>query len=377
MTSLPPNARLALDAIMRRPTRGIPGWLLHVMQIGHIETIAGMEPGSYRRDPDAAYVAFQRAAGTCMLDQYLADNPLTMGDRGFEGAAHGATTGADEIVLDGIRIDSPEAVVEHMETVVFPGLRRKAELFDEQAVIAGVLAHESRVQALLGPDILKAPYAVIRFPLLGYGTYGYVNYFMSYALYPEVQERFFSLQADLDALHNRAVARACAEAGLPPLHRLDHDMADSRGTLVDVASLDRIWFPHFSRAIEPALNEGVNLIWHCDGNLMRMVPRLIEAGIQGFQGFQYEDGMDYERICRMKSREGRDLIIVAGVSVTRTLPRGAPEDVRRELRWLVDNGPRAGLFLGASSSIAPGVPLGNIRTLIEGLRHYREHGREG
>ena len=59
-----------------------------------------------------------------------------------------------------------------------------------------------------------------------------------------------------------------------------------------------------------------------DGNLMRLVPRLLECGINGFQGFQYEDGMDYLKICAMKARDGTDLIIMAGVSVTRTLPLG-------------------------------------------------------
>ncbi len=376
MRAISANAQCALDAIHRKPVKGIPSWLLHVMQIGHIEKIAGAAPGSYRRDPDAVYVAFQRAAGTCMLDQYLADNPLTMGDRGFEGTARGATTGAEEIVLDGVRIDSPEAVVDHIERIVLPGLRRAITEFDGQRVVDEVMARESRIQTLLGHDILKVPYGVVGFPHLAYGSYGYANYLMSYALYPEVQERLFSLQADLAALRNRAVARAYAEARLPPLHRLDHDMADSRGTLVDIASLDRIWFPHFARAIQPAVEAGIRLIWHCDGNLMQMVPRLLSAGIEGFQGFQYEDGMDYGKICRMKSREGRDLIIVAGVSVTRTLPHGAPDDVRRELRWLVENGPRTGLFLGASSSITPGVPLANIVTLVEGLRYYRGNGRD-
>jgi len=72
---------------------------------------------------------------------------------------------------------------------------------------------------------------------------------------------------------------------------------------------------------------------------MAMVPRLIEAGIAGFQGFQYEAGMDYPRICRMRTRDGGPLMIWAGVSVTRTLPLGTPDDVRDELRWLVENGP--------------------------------------
>jgi len=152
-------------------------------------------------------------------------------------------------------------------------------------------------------------------------------------------------------------------------------MADSRGTLVDIKSLDKIWFPHFARAIEPLLKSGIKLIWHCDGNLMQMVPRLLEVGLSGFQGFQYEDGMDYEKICRMKTREDNSLIIVAGVSVTRTLPFGKPEDVRTQIKWLVEKGPKTGLFLGGSSSIAPGVPWENMQALVEGLKYYREHGR--
>ena len=85
--------------------------------------------------------------------------------------------------------------------------------------------------------------------------------------------------------------------------------------------------------------------------------------------------MDYEGICRMHTRDGEALIIIAGVSVTRTLPHGTADDVRGQMKWLVANGPKTGLFLGASSSIAPGVPWGNLQTLIDGLHYYRENGR--
>jgi hypothetical protein len=154
-------------------------------------------------------------------------------------------------------------------------------------------------------------------------------------------------------------------------------MADSRGPLVDILALDKLWFPHFARSIQPFLDANIRLIWHCDGNLMAMIPRLIETGIGGFQGFQYEDGMDYQRICKMKTRDGENLLIIAGISVTRTLPFGKPADVVRELRWLVKNGPPTGLMLGCSSSITPGVQLENLQTLLEGFAYFRENGRTG
>ena len=369
------TAQLALDTILQKPTEGIPTWLIHVMQHVYIERLAGVRPGDYGKDPEKTYLAFQWAVGTCLLDQYIPDNPLTMGDLGYESPVKGATTGAEEIIVDDMHIDSPEAVVDHMERFGFPQIQSSIAEFDEDLYVQEILVSEAAIQDKLGQGVLKSGYGFVDFPRLAYGTYGYVHYFVAYALYPDVIGQHFSLQADLALLRNRAAARAYREGGLPPLYRLDHDMADSRGTLVNPKSLDKLWFPHFARCLEPMLKTDVRMIWHCDGNLMEMVPRLLEVGIRGFQGFQYEDGMDYEKICAMKTRDGDGLVIVGGVSVTRTLPFGTPDDVKREMAWLVDKGPKTGLFLAGSSSIAPGVPWENISTLVKGLEYYRTHGR--
>jgi hypothetical protein len=346
------------------------------MQHDQIERLAGTGPGSYRRDPHGVYLKMQYAIGTCLLDQYLAENPLSMGSAGFEpDTARTATTGSDKIECDGLLIDSPEAVAEHLERFEFPRLQQAAASFDEDHRTTEIIAGEAALQAKLGPTILKSGYGFVSFPVLDYTRYGYAAYFMALALFPDLLGRHFALQAELALRNNRAAARAYREARLPPLFRLDHDMADSRGTLAHIRLLDRLWFPHFSRCLQPLLKTGVRLIWHCDGNLMQMVPRLLEVGIRGFQGFQYEDGMDYAKICKMKAQGGEDLLIIAGVSVTRTLPFGTPAKVRDELNWLVECGPPTGLFLAASSSITPGVPWDNLEMLVEGLKYYREHGR--
>ncbi len=371
------GAQLALDTILQRSTRGIPSWLLNIMEHRVIEKLANVSAGGYRKNPDTVYLAMQRNIGTCLLDQYLADNPLTMGDQGFDpGTQRQATTGAEQIMLDGIFINSPEAVVEHLEKIEFAKIRTAILAFDSGKRTREIIQGEIDLQEKLGTTMLKSGYGFISFPGLDYYKYGYTNYFSAYGLYPEILERHFSLQADLAFLNNQAAAIAYQTAALPPLYRLDHDMADSRGTLVSLKSLDRLWFPHFARSLESLLETDVRLIWHCDGNLMGMVPRLLDCGLRGFQGFQYEDGMDYQKICQLKDRQGRDLLIIAGVSVTRTLPFGSPEDVRNELRWLVENGPPTGLFLGASSSITPGTPWVNIQTLVEGLIYYQKFNRQ-
>ena len=370
--------QLALDTILQKPARGIGIWEILPMEWVMIDRIAGFPEGTYQKDPASTCRKMLENSGVCMVDQWIPDNPLSMGRWGFEGTAERkATTGVEEIVCDGIPIREPEDTVRHFEKVVFPNIRKAIAEFDADARIRGILENEAAVQQEMGPLMLKAPYGIVSFPYLDYYRYGYRNYFSAYALYPEVMEQCFKLQADLALLNNGAAARAYIEGQLPPLCRLDHDIADTRGILVNVRSLDRLWFPHFARCLEPLLKAGVRLIWHCDGNLMDMVPRLLDVGLCGFQGFQYEHGMDYEKICKMRTRDGGELFIIAGVSVTRTLPFGTPEDVRREMRYLVEHGPKRGLFLACSSSITPGVPWENLKALVDGLWHYREHGRAG
>jgi hypothetical protein len=371
------NAQLALDTILQEPVNGIPTWIVHIMEHSMIERVAGVASGDYRKDPEKVYLQMQHNAGVCMIDQYIPHNPLDIGEYGYESYEQGATTGLNQIVIDGIPINSPEDVVEHIETKVFPRLKKEAkENLDEEKIIKEFVGGEKRIQDIFGNNILKVPYACIRFPYLDYYSYGYINYFSAYAMYPEVMEKCFSLMADACLPYNRVIARAYKEYKLPPLLRADHDIADSRGILVGIKSLEKLWLPHFARAIEPLLKAGVKVIWHCDGNLMDLVPCLLDVGLVGFQGFQYEDGMDYEKICSMKTKNGDDLIIIGGVSVTRTLPFGTPADVKKEIDWLVTKGPKTGLFLGGSSSMAPGVKWENIKTFIDGLNYYRTHGRK-
>lgn len=372
-----PTQQLAFDTLLRQPAQGIAIWQINPMEWRMIDRIAGVPEGTYAKDPIPTYRRMLEQAGCCMLDQWIPSNPLSMGNHGYENKAHETpTTGLKTIVRDGILIDSPEAVVQHLEGVVFPDLERQIASFDPVAWGAFVLAEEKKIQEEVGPLILKAPYGwpFGLFPAFRYSAYGYENYFMAYALYPEVMARDFQLQAELHRRQNEVSARVIQDNQLPPYVRLDHDMADGRGTLVSIESLDEFWFPCFAAAIEPLVSAGITCVWHCDGNLSQMIPRLIEAGVSGFQGFQYEYHMDYEAICRMKSRDGQPLLIIGGVSVTTTLPKGTPADVKREMEWLVRHAPPVGFLLGCSSSITPGVPWDNLKTLIEGFHYYRTHG---
>ena len=66
--SLAEPIQLAWETIQQKPTKGIPSWMLHIMEHSHLERLAGVSPGTYRKYPDETYLAAQRAIGTCVLD---------------------------------------------------------------------------------------------------------------------------------------------------------------------------------------------------------------------------------------------------------------------------------------------------------------------
>ena len=175
------SAQLALDTILQKPTKGIASWGLLPMEHEYIERFARAAPGDYKRYPEKTYIAMMQAFGTCMLDQYIPDNPLTMGSHGYEGTELGATTGVETIVLDGTVIDSPEAVVEHMERFLFKELQDQIANFDEDKRIKYILDEETVMRAKLGPEILKVPYGYVWIPGFEYGRW--------------VRELFYGLRA--------------------------------------------------------------------------------------------------------------------------------------------------------------------------------------
>jgi uroporphyrinogen decarboxylase len=152
---------------------------------------------------------------------------------------------------------------------------------------------------------------------------------------------------------------------LPKVVRLDHDMTDNRGSIARIELMEKYYFPHFTRSIKPFVDAGVRLVWHSDGNINQFVPYLLAAGVNGFQGFQEECGVDYDTMCNLRDTNGDPLMIWGSVSVTRVLPYLTPEEVRADVRRCWQGAPRRGYSIGASSSICPEVPAENIIAMFD------------
>jgi uroporphyrinogen decarboxylase len=148
------------------------------------------------------------------------------------------------------------------------------------------------------------------------------------------------------------------------------DLCNNNGPMVSPSFLRRYYFPTVRMSIEPLLDAGIRLVHHCDGDVRPILQDFIELGFSGFQGFQYEFGIDLYEIRRLRSLLGEEPILFAGLSVSRTLPFGDPEAVRAEVDYFADatDGGR-GLFLITSNVTGVETPPENLRA---GYLHARE-----
>jgi uroporphyrinogen decarboxylase len=127
--------------------------------------------------------------------------------------------------------------------------------------------------------------------------------------------------------------------------------------------------PHYKEVIDYAHTKGMDVWLHTCGNVEPFIPHMIEIGLDVLHPIQ-KYSMDEEKIIE----QYRDQICFwAGMEVQRILPFGSPEDVRQEMRFLIDTFylPNKGrLVLASGNRFRHDIPTENIRAFFEELYIY-------
>jgi uroporphyrinogen decarboxylase len=145
------------------------------------------------------------------------------------------------------------------------------------------------------------------------------------------------------------------------------DLAFKTSTLVHPDLLRAMWVPRMRRIFQPALERGLPILFHSDGNIQALIPDLLEMGICALNPIE-PYGMDIRAI---KARYGRDLALVGNMDVGGALSSGTPEQVRAEARQLIDDVGRDGGFVLASChSITSNVQPENFLAMVDTAQTY-------
>jgi len=229
-------------------------------------------------------------------------------------------------------------------------------------------------QAIMGPDVLVIDSFGQADFMGGYTRWGYENYMQAAALYPDQMRRYYHHSALNARLRNQAIALAIERHALPPFVYGGQDICTSAGPIMSPEMLRDLYFPELKWAMEPLIDAGIGVTWHCDGNILPILDDILDLGVTGLQGFEEEHGPRWEQMCALTDPAGDPIGVWGCVSVTTTLPHGTPGDVRRSVERSFEVAGRGrGHVLSSTSSILPEVPHENIDALFD---HAKRFGRE-
>ncbi|NJD04752.1 MAG: hypothetical protein FIA99_19615, partial [Ruminiclostridium sp.] len=195
---------------------------------------------------------------------------------------------------------------------------------------------------------------------------GYENFYLIVGMYPDHARKLLEIGGATGHNFSEIIARAVKEGIYPHAVLLGDDICTQRGPMVSPEFLKKYYAPQLRYGLEPLLEAGCRPVWHSDGDIRLIVDMLIDCGVQGFQGFQPECGMNIEYIVQKRNRNGGPLLIFGPISVTTELPVCTPGEIKNKVKHAIRIcKDKADLALFTSNTINPDVPLENIIAMYE------------
>ncbi len=138
------------------------------------------------------------------------------------------------------------------------------------------------------------------------------------------------------------------------------DLASQHDLIVSPRLLERYYWPRFRIISNLVKRRGAFLAFHSDGNIERIMPKLIELGVDIVNPIQPECMSP----AKVKEAYGDKITLHGTISIQKTLPYGRPKDVAREVQERVRTcGYNGGLIIGPSNQVLEDTPVENFLTI--------------
>ena len=178
----------------------------------------------------------------------------------------------------------------------------------------------------------------------------------------------------LTDFYKTAVSRGRNELGLDGIWTSD-DIGMQTGPFFSLEIFQEFFKPYYKELIDHTHSLGMHFWLHACGNIELFIPDLIEIGLDVLHPIQ-KYTMDEREIA---SKFGKDICVLAGMDVQRTIPFGSPDDVRKEVRFLFDTYYRkeGRLMLTAGNGMTADTPFENLKAFFDEALVYGQKIKSG
>jgi uroporphyrinogen decarboxylase len=107
------------------------------------------------------------------------------------------------------------------------------------------------------------------------------------------------------------------------------------------------------------------LFFHTDGDVFPLIPDFIDMGVDILNPIQTSAGK-MSNLEELKKQFGKNIIFCGGIDTHRILPFGTPEEVRAEVKRVIEIlGQGGGYMLASVHTILPDVPAENVLAMVD------------
>jgi len=119
------------------------------------------------------------------------------------------------------------------------------------------------------------------------------------------------------------------------------------------------------------------VFFHTDGDVFDLIEDFIEIGVDVLNPVQTSAGR-MANLSELKKRYGKNIVYCGAVDTHRILPEGTPEEVRQEVRRVINIlGQGGGYMVAAVHTIMPGVPPENIVAMADAVEEFGYYPLQG
>ncbi len=158
--------------------------------------------------------------------------------------------------------------------------------------------------------------------------------------------------------------------GLIDVSQVTDDLGTQTGPMISLDIFRRFYRPQMQRHIDLCHEFGILVMHHDDGGMSGFIPDLLDMGINLLNPIQWRcPGMDP---AKLKRDFGDRLAFHGAIDNQETLPHGTTEDVRAEVRRMIDTlaSDKTGYILAPCHNIQPVTPMENIDAMYDEAWRY-------
>ncbi|MFW9882042.1 MAG: uroporphyrinogen decarboxylase family protein, partial [Candidatus Thorarchaeota archaeon] len=166
---------------------------------------------------------------------------------------------------------------------------------------------------------------------------------------------------------NLEFVKRYAEAGIDIVFYYD-DLGYKGRSMFSLENFRTFMLPYYKKIYQECKKHGMFIIQHSCGYIDKLLPDMVNAGLDGIQALEPAAGVD---LAHLKETLGDRVSFMGGMDSTRTLSFGTPKEVEEEVQRCIKAAAYGGGYFAGPSHNILNVPWDNILAFRAAIEKYR------